>query len=102
MEETGCANPQGGKEGTRQANESLWTSDEPQWQWSTRQGTAADMKQGSYILMGDIPRRVMRCAHSKSGIHRTRKVHFMLDNGQEDVVLGTTEMTIVTRTLVKQ
>jgi len=92
MEEGGDGRVAQREEGTRPADETVWTNDEPVWHWESHKGTAADMKQGSWVLMGDEARRVMKCKHSTSGIRRTRKVHFILDNGMEDIVPGTTKI----------
>jgi len=60
------------------------------------------MSRGGWILYGDEPHRIVECAKSKVGIHKTMKVHFLLDNGVENIVQGRTEVRLIYRTKIKQ
>jgi|WetSurMetagenome_2_1015567.scaffolds.fasta_scaffold01048_5 hypothetical protein len=69
--------------------------------WDERPVTRAScIRHGSWMLYGDEIRRVVNCAHSKTGTHKTGKVHFVLDNGVEDIVRSTTIVRLFIRTYV--
>ena len=59
------------------------------------------MKVGHWIVEEDEFRRIRQFSRSKTGIHRTCKVHYVLDNGTENVCKGSEEITFAIRTRVK-
>jgi hypothetical protein len=68
------------------------------YEWTLRDGTAAELKKGSLVVTeaGEIL-RVKQCSHSKSGMKGTHMVHFIFQNGREDIVQHTEPMKLAIR-----